>query len=621
MAVTKPTTFPTWTDGSPSKVVEPPSAKKLAGWTPGEPPPMQYMNWLFWLIDEWVKWFDQSISISGSNVNVNAGMRLINGGNWFWNLATKTLTWDAAFNIMIPSIVDADNQVANSSAVLNDGDVLYTQANIPFSVNVDTNFGTNQLTNIAFMQGIQIGQEIDAPGVLPGTTVTLLGVNSLTMSSLATASATVTATFSQTGALTAQVAPVDDLIPGPSTVVIARRIGNVVYLGVNAFTTILRDQESKKLETVGYDVLFTAIAGEGLPANTPVYISNGSDGGRIAGRAYKTDSGITNGQIRSQFVGFVVTTVSSGGLAVIMGTGIKGGFSLIRGTTYYLDPGVVGGITPLRPSGAGEFITSVGVALTSSDIDVVPGASSPVSGNTLLFQDSLGAGNGVITAFGPLTHKPVDNDSISTYLDGLLQDKSSWFFDGININFLVAPEVDHQGQGRDVLVEYLYNASLGREKIEYFTLSSGDIAAKQITLSNFPGTPALVSLDQIEGSAQQFGIDFTVSGNILSWNGLALQGTLVAGDKLRVHYWTAGLVGQTERLEYRTITSGENTAKQLTLANTPLNGLLVLVDEIGGSGQIYGTDFIVTGNILDWNGLDPDGVFITGAIFRIHYWS
>lgn len=616
MSVPKPTSFPNWTDGSPSKVQEPPPAKKLAGWTPGEPPPMQYMNWLFYNLDQWVKWIEQTLNVPASNVNLIAGMRLINGGNWFWDLASKTLTWDAAFDIMIPSIVDADNEVANDSAVLNDGDVLYTQVNLPFSVNVDTNNGSNQLTNIAFMQGIEVGQVIDAPGVPPGTTVTLLGVNSLTMSANASASATVVATFAQTGPLTAQVSPVDDLIPGPTTVVIARRVGDNIYLGVNAFTNILRDQESKKLETTGYDVVFNAIAGEGLLANTPVYISNGSDGGRIAGRVYKTDAGTANGQIRSQFVGFVATTVSLGQLATIVATGIKGGFTVIRGSTYYLDPGVVGGITPLRPSGAGEFVTSVGVALTSSDIDVVPGASTPVSGNTLLFQDDLGTADGIITAFGPLTFKPVDNDSISVYVDGLLQEKASWFFDGTNINFLVAPAA-----AQTILVEYLYNASLGREKIDYFTLSPTDITNKQIILSAFPGTPTLVVLDQIEGSPQQYAVDFTVSGNILSWSGLGLDGSLVSGDRLRVHYWTAGLVGQTERVEYRTITGGEDTANQLTLANTPLNGLLVLVDEISGSGQVYGTDFIVTGNILDWNGLDPDGVFITGAIFRIHYWS
>lgn len=57
-APTEPTVFLNWTDGSPSKVVQPPSTQQLSGWTVGEPIPMQYLNWLFWLTDQWIQWLD-----------------------------------------------------------------------------------------------------------------------------------------------------------------------------------------------------------------------------------------------------------------------------------------------------------------------------------------------------------------------------------------------------------------------------------------------------------------------------------------------------------------------------------------------------------------------------------
>jgi hypothetical protein len=54
----KPTKFLNWTDGSNSKVVEPPSPQAFTGWVAGEKPPFQYMNWLFWLTGKWIEWFE-----------------------------------------------------------------------------------------------------------------------------------------------------------------------------------------------------------------------------------------------------------------------------------------------------------------------------------------------------------------------------------------------------------------------------------------------------------------------------------------------------------------------------------------------------------------------------------
>jgi hypothetical protein len=78
----------------------------------------------------------------------------------------------------------------------------------------------------------------------------------------------------------------------------------------------------------------------------------------------------------------------------------------------------------------------------------------------------------------------------------------------------------------------------GTQNVEYRTLTGGEISAKQLTLANTPSTASLVMVDLIGASAQIFNFDFTVASNILSWTGLALDGQVVAGDVLRVFYFS-----------------------------------------------------------------------------------
>ncbi len=56
MLPTPPSVIPTWTDGNPAKQVQPPTPVQTLGWTAGERPPFQYMNWLFWLTGLWITW-------------------------------------------------------------------------------------------------------------------------------------------------------------------------------------------------------------------------------------------------------------------------------------------------------------------------------------------------------------------------------------------------------------------------------------------------------------------------------------------------------------------------------------------------------------------------------------
>jgi hypothetical protein len=104
-------------------------------------------------------------------------------------------------------------------------------------------------------------------------------------------------------------------------------------------------------------------------------------------------------------------------------------------------------------------------------------------------------------------------------------------------------------------------------------------------------------------------VDAGTSGYVLQTNGSGVTS------------WQPASGAGTFEVEYRTITGGEETAKQLTLAATPLTPAKVLVDYISGCAQSYSVDFTVSGATLDWNGLGLDGVLTAGDELRIVYFS
>jgi hypothetical protein len=76
----------------------------------------------------------------------------------------------------------------------------------------------------------------------------------------------------------------------------------------------------------------------------------------------------------------------------------------------------------------------------------------------------------------------------------------------------------------------------GAYNVDMIVVSAGQEAAKEVILSSAP-TTATNTLLLIQGGVNQFyGDDYTVSGSTLSWNGLALDGILAAGDKLTIIY-------------------------------------------------------------------------------------
>lgn len=78
--------------------------------------------------------------------------------------------------------------------------------------------------------------------------------------------------------------------------------------------------------------------------------------------------------------------------------------------------------------------------------------------------------------------------------------------------------------------------AIGTYRVNKFTLSPTDIANKYVTLTAPPTTPASTVLDVISGDSQDYGVDYVVTGSTVSWDGLGLDGVLVAGDKLQIQF-------------------------------------------------------------------------------------
>lgn len=159
------------------------------------------------------------------------------------------------------------------------------------------------------------------------------------------------------------------------------------------------------------------------------------------------------------------------------------------------------------------------------------------------YQEVLaGTSNGVNTTFGPLTQQYANEDSILIFLDSLVVPSSEWSLVGNSIVF-GAGSIPQFGQ--TVYAFYLSSgasnitpAPTGTFNVEYRTLTAGEATAESLALASTPADASKVIVDAIGGAAQHFGVDFTVAGNSLSWNGLGLDGILEAGDVLRIQYIT-----------------------------------------------------------------------------------
>lgn len=71
---------------------------------------------------------------------------------------------------------------------------------------------------------------------------------------------------------------------------------------------------------------------------------------------------------------------------------------------------------------------------------------------------------------------------------------------------------------------------------ENIVISQNDIDNKMVTLANAPVVPSSVTLMFLDGIHQINGIDFSVSGDELSWDSLGLDGFIELGDTIVIQY-------------------------------------------------------------------------------------
>lgn len=76
------------------------------------------------------------------------------------------------------------------------------------------------------------------------------------------------------------------------------------------------------------------------------------------------------------------------------------------------------------------------------------------------------------------------------------------------------------------------------QKVEYHTITAGEAAAKQFTMANTPLVPSEVIVDIVNAGAQQYNVDYLISGNVFDWDGYGLDGILGEGDRVRMIYFS-----------------------------------------------------------------------------------
>lgn len=134
-----------------------------------------------------------------------------------------------------------------------------------------------------------------------------------------------------------------------------------------------------------------------------------------------------------------------------------------------------------------------------------------------------------------------------------------------------------------------------QQAVDILTLNSGDISAQQVTLSQTPTTPSDVILNVVGGPEQEFGVDYTVTDNVLSWNGFTLAGILVSGDTLIVQYLYGGggiSAGTTWHKENFTLSSGDITNQYVDLAFQAAEGSMSF--NYDGLIQFEGDDYTLS---------------------------
>jgi len=567
----RPDSYLNWTDGNSTKVIDPPSGLKFQGWSPGQAPPSQYFNWLLWKTDQWIQYFDE---ITNSGVPEQA-IRLINGGFLGFNSQSNILKWSDILNIAIPGSPDSANAIAAGNVTLADGYLAYVALVLPVIASGNLVNGSDMITALNYTGNLSIGMTILGNGIPSGATILAVSTNSVQMSAPATADVNNNVMlFSTVNSLTVQTAQANTFIPDTDHLVIARRVGGRVFIGINANIMVLQNGESKKLLETGYLQTYDdVIAGENISAGQAVYVSPGgsADGGRTVGQAYLLDCSAGNGQ-RSFFAGIAIETTTAGNALSLVFTGFANFTSLTPGAVYYGSDTVLGGLTTPKPSSVGASIMPVGVAVSATKLLMTTAEGVVGPQNQSIFEaEKIGVGNGVTTSF-PLTQTPLNQNSTFIFVDGMLLNPSEWSLSGLNVVLNTPPA---PAQAVDA---------------QYIQANQLDISAMQeIPTKVAPSTYQLAGMPLNQNSMMVFIDSLRASPNayslVLGSNSaqIVLNTDLTPGQTIEVLYFQniAGNGG------FGTVTAGSNEGSGHAIFDTIVAGVMKFFSlKAGGSTSI-----------------------------------
>lgn len=200
----------------------------------------------------------------------------------------------------------------------------------------------------------------------------------------------------------------------------------------------------------------------------------------------------------------------------------------------------------------------------------------------------------------------VQRDAIASPDDGLLifnSDDSQYQY--YNVGDMEWKAVGGGGVG--------YQESLG--------VGNGAASSFPLTLVPSNGNSVLVFLG---GAPAELITDYSYNSGT---NSIDFVSPPAAALDIYVFYLTEGQAiavptpSGTEYVEYITLTGTDITNKYVILAAVPGVASKVKLDWVGQTAQVYTTDFIISGQNLDWNGLAIDGVITAGEILRIVYFN
>ena len=82
------------------------------------------------------------------------------------------------------------------------------------------------------------------------------------------------------------------------------------------------------------------------------------------------------------------------------------------------------------------------------------------------------------------------------------------------------------------------NDLIDAERVIYKTLTLTDVVNKYVDIPVAAGAGGKLKMYTMQGVPLQFGVDYTVSGLQVGWNGLTLDGLVEAGDTFQIVYLT-----------------------------------------------------------------------------------